>query len=769
MTDRRRKQAKPPQIDAVSRRSSAPPPAESGATSAVGGGDGHGEDRRLESILRSLPAKELSALAERNGIKIDPNKRLDLAAQVARGLVRTPELREPDRLAGPSAELLKRISEAGGVLVVGAVPTGLEALVRRGIVFARMADEQLTDAYREAHGSRPGEHVLELVLPTALLVQLKAADGEDPRSLRALLADAPFETASAIATHYLGRPSAPPVALALEVAWEVLRDRRLLAQEFERISHQERRLLDQIEQIGGEVDTQELMDLEREPMRIRGAYGVAAGRRGAAFSLEKRGFLFPLHPNRYVVPTEVSALVGAERQRDREELRQRIRNQVVDEDHLPRRARFSADPAPLAMALALAVREPDANVEIKPGVGTPRSVVARLGARFGCSPEETALVVALSRAVGLWNSGASAPSAPPGSLRLGALQRVLFDAWRRGGAWDEARQDAEVLRVPADARDPSPVSALREVVLDALRELGDGQWVRYADLTDYIAADARLGGLHRLFERWARRVGLDTPPVVGLIERILLESLPVLGIVDVGGVDFGPSGERLCESAAIRINARGRALFIDAESRASAMASRSGSPDPNGDMAEGRLLSLGSGALVADVLELAPFAKIVGTEPALKLEFSEASVGQGLSAGLTASVMRRRIEALAPLSAEAARMFAEADVVLGRASFAPVAGFLWVDDPEIRELLRTGQGTADLFLDPSPDAGLLVVLGVEPERLARRCRVLGIEIALEEPVMRARRSTVPPPRASDSGRKSRSWRPPATPDTSSKS
>ena len=38
---------------------------------------------------------------------------------------------------------------------------------------------------------------------------------------------------------------------------------------------------------GGEVDTQELLDLEREPLRLRGAGGVTATRRGAGFSLER--------------------------------------------------------------------------------------------------------------------------------------------------------------------------------------------------------------------------------------------------------------------------------------------------------------------------------------------------------------------------------------------------------------------------------------------------------------------------------------------------
>jgi hypothetical protein len=61
-----------------------------------------------------------------------------------------------------------------------------------------------------------------------------------------------------------------------------------------------------------------------------------------------------------------------------------------------------------------------------------------------------------------------------------------------------------------------------------------------------------------------------------------------------------------------------------------------------------------------------------------------------------------------------------------------------VEDPEIRELLRTRRQTMDLFVDPSPPAGLLVQPGVEVERLARRCRSLGVELVVAGEVYRTR-------------------------------
>jgi hypothetical protein len=72
------------------------------------------------------------------------------------------------------------------------------------------------------------------------------------------------------------------------------------------------------------------------------------------------------------------------------------------------------------------------------------------------------------------------------------------------------------------------------------------------------------------------------------------------------------------------------------------------------------------------------------------------------------------------------------------------SGFLWVDDANIREMLRSRRQTADLFIDPSPPGGLLVHPSVDLERLARRCRALGIEIASDGQVVRSR-TTIPPP------------------------
>ncbi|MFO0756174.1 MAG: hypothetical protein U0359_06765 [Byssovorax sp.] len=680
--------------------------------------------RRLDAVLRALPESELSSLISRMGIRIDPGKRIDTPSQVARALVGLPDVRDTSRLTASSRELLHRIAEAGGTLFVPSRPAGLEPLLHRGVVFGSKVDQGI-----------------ELVLPTAFLIQLKSWEGEDPRCLRALLAQAPFETMSAIASHYLERPATPPIALSLEVAWEIISDPALLRAEIDKLPPLERRLLESIEAGGGEVDTQELLDLEREPMRLRGAGGVTATRRGAGFSLERRAFLIPIHPNRHVVPTEVAAVVGADRRRMRERRRDEIRSFVLEEDHAPRRARFASDPAPLAVALAFGVRDPSSDV--RPGVGTPRALLARFAQRFGRDVESIALLAALSRAVGLWDPSAASPATPPGSLALYDLTKALFTTWRRGGAWDEARPDREVLRVAEGSRDASPIGALREIVIEALQDLGEGRWVPWPALESYLAADERVPGIERLLRRWAERSTIEPPQVLEITRRIALETLPALGIIDLGGgseeagaSSFGPDGPTL------RLTPRGRALLSGSKPNID--------PTPS-KFIDTQALRVGPSARIASILALSTFAELGRVGDQLDVILTPASLARALSAGVDGDMVRARIEAIAPLPDTLSRLLIQASAVIGKASFTPCSGFLWVEDVEIRELLRTRRPTAELFVDPSPPAGLLVLPDVDPERLVRRCRSLGVEVEAEGGVLKARSAggstPAPPPTA----------------------
>jgi hypothetical protein len=687
---------------------------------------------RLEAILRALPQSELDGIVTRLGVRVDLAKRLDPPAQIARALVALPELREPTRLPPASVELMHRVAEAGGSLLVPTVPNALAPLAARGLMFARAATK----------------HTVELVLPAAYVVQLKTWEGEDPRGIRALLAQASFESTSAIASHYLGRPATPPIALSLEPAWEVLSNPSAVAAEIEKLAPSERRVLEAVERDGGEVDTEELLELEREPMRVRTAAGVSPSRRGVGSALERRGFLVPVHPNRHVVPTEVSVVVGAVHRAARVARREKVRSFVLEGDHAPRRARFAPDPAPIAMGLALVSRE--GGVEVRAGVGTPKSLVQRLATRFGREPAHIGLLVALSRAVGLWDASALSPSSPPGSFTLGELVPILYGAWRRGGAWDEAREDAEAVRLSPDARDASPVGVVRELVLEALRDLGEG-WIPWASLFGYFRSDHRMAGLRRLFRRWAERAGVPPIDPLEVARRIAHESLPALGVVDLGedealadeppdsqaGDDISPQlAAQLGRDRAVtlRLTPRGRAL----------VANRPPSLDATPSKFENtQILRVGPTARVANVLGLGGLVEVARVQDALDLLIAPQTLARALSAGIEADVVRQRLESIAPLPDGLSKTLAQASVVLGRGTYAPSSAFLWVEDPNLRELLRTRRATGELFVDPSPPGGLLVAAGVDLDRLTRRCRTVGIEIVFEGQVVRAR--SMPPP------------------------
>jgi hypothetical protein len=678
---------------------------------------------RLVDVLRVLPERELESLIARLKIRTDEAKRIDVPSQVARMLLQLPEIRDPGLLPGPTRELLYRIAEAKGVLLATALPPAVEPLVARGIVFVRGAGRGV-----------------ELLLPIAYMLQLRSWEGEDPRGVRALLSQVTQEVAGSIAGHYLGRPATPPMALALEPAWEVLTNHAKLARELEELAPLERKLLAAVDTVGGEVETDELLDLEREPLRLRGATGATPSRRGVGFALERRGYLVPIHPNRHIIPSEVATIVGASRSAERETQRHEIRNFVLADDHAPRRARFAEDPAALALAMAITVRDP--SLELRTDIGTPRSLIGKLSTRFGKDPERVAFIAALSRAVGLWDPSAVSVASPPGSHEVHALGRALFEAWRRGGAWDEARPDGEVMRVAQGTREASAVGSVRELVLEALQELGDGRWVPWEAIAGYVRSDSRGPGLARLIQRWAQRAGVEALTPAEVARRIAFESLHALGVVDIGDADtedadsLGPT---------LRITPRGRSFLSEPGANTGPKSS-----SDHSRFTDNQALRIGPLTKTGHVLALSPFVEVGAVGGTIDVLITAQTLALALGAGFEADVIQARIELVAALPDPIARTLAQASAVLGRGEFVATSGFLWVEDPEVRELLRTRRQTQDLFIDPSPPAGLLLAPAVDLERLARRCRSLGVEVVVEGEVYRTR--SVAPGRGSGARR-----------------
>src|SRR5947209_17851856 len=148
--------------------------------------------RKLVDILRALPSGELDSLISRLGISIVAAKRIDTPSQVARALVALPEVRDTSRLPNASAELLHRIAEARGSLLVQSIPMGLEPLAARGIVFARVRAADAVPPSSPSGRISTGATTIERVLPYAYRVQLRSWGGEDPRGISARIGPAPF-------------------------------------------------------------------------------------------------------------------------------------------------------------------------------------------------------------------------------------------------------------------------------------------------------------------------------------------------------------------------------------------------------------------------------------------------------------------------------------------------------------------------------------------------------------------------------------------------
>ena len=104
------------------------------------------------------------------------------------------------------------------------------------------------------------------------------------------------------------------------------------------------------------------------------------------------------------------------------------------------------------------------------------------------------------------------------------------------------------------------------MVLEALRELGEGRWVPWASLAGYLRSDHRIPGIARLLRRWAERVGVEPVEPMEVARRIVHESLPALGVIDLGedeDLPHDPEADGTGPPVALRLTARGRALLAD--------------------------------------------------------------------------------------------------------------------------------------------------------------------------------------------------------------
>jgi hypothetical protein len=231
-------------------------------------------------------------------------------------------------------------------------------------------------------------------------------------------------------------------------------------------------------------------------------------------------------------------------------------------------------------------------------------------------------------------------------------------------------------------------------------------------LGQLVRRDPRLVNIDARLERWAKRLGLAVPETGVVIARAL-EDLFALGVLDrVAAGD---------PSLAVRVGARARALWFDGDAKRDDSALRDLGPLRFG---------VGPSTKIADVLRASAILEPTELGPELGLVVSAERIEQLALAGRTEADLRAWLEPLGAWSTATQALVVDATRARNQLDFAPAAGFVWIEDSALREQLRTQPGLAGLFVDPSPQMGLLVRAGVSLERLVKACRSRSIALRL---------------------------------------
>lgn len=645
---------------------------------------------RLADALAALDARSFERLCRRRGIDVDAKKRLAPAEQAARQLaehVRTiplTSLPEPSQkvawLLATSPEGAPRLELGGGVL----------PLIEHHLVFPV-----------------PGAPE-RVAMPVEYRVQLPPGPGEDRTSARALLAIQDDEALSVLGTQLLGRRPIGPAPLWMGTLLERLETPSGIDALVSTLAPKQRRLLEAIEARGGQLETDELLELERSPIRVTLAGGAALPTRSASYHLFARGLLLPRTRGLWVVPAEVGAHVGAVRRAVERAERKRLLARVAeDEDLSPPRARLGEDPAPASLALLAALRKRDALPADARGVR--RSDVKSAASSLGIDPETAELLVAVARAAGARFEGAP----------VGDAGSVLFATWRGTDVWDEAREEPDVHRAGDQVSAlPTPTRAMREIVLDLLEAMPRERFAPADEVARASVKDLRASGAERLLERARKRAeGRIVGDVPEVARRILLESLPRLGAADRAKVD----GKDV-----VRLTARARSWLDGGAARASEL-------EPSRWEGGGRA-RIGAATRVRVVLAAAEGGELIASSGALWLRVDASTVAHALERGLDAGELRARFEALAsPLDASVERALAGGvEAARPRLSIVPASAFVPVPDEPLRERLLSHAPLRALLVEPSPAGGLLVRAGVSRSELTHALEEAGV--ALDEPV-----------------------------------
>lgn len=689
---------------------------------------------RLQTALEMLSASDRESLRTRRGIRVDPKKRLDEIEQTARALVAETDLRH-SKFPADVRQLLQRLAVSGGALPGGANDPGAKLLCDLGIAFrpsppppTPVTKGKALRGAAAAAATGPRLAATTLVLPSAFLVQVPVGEGEDPQSLRACFSMIDPEIVGPMVTQVLGKPLGVTGAMALQECWEILSTAGWLESQVKELPGAEARLLDAIERVGGEVNTEELLALDQAPGLYRTQSGIAVPKRGAPYMLQRRGLLFQLGVERFVVPSEVARIVGAPRLAERAARQASIQAAVRAEDHLPLRARYARDPS-LAVVAALAMLR-TWEVPVRPDIAVPRAALKRVAERLGDREESIGMLIALARAAGFGRLATPLATAV-GSLQLraGEVGATLWKTYIHGGAWDETRLEPEVMRSGIVARATTAVVSARRVLLDALEVVAKERWATIEAVLEYAATDPRHAAVQRLHERASReRPGVFKPALEDAYREMLTQSFPVLGAVDVAD-----------DGTAVRLVGR----IVSGGTEMKPLAMKESKPTVSRTS-----LDVPASVWMHALVDLADFGEFdhVKPEPApgsLIFSLGAAALTRGRARGLTGQHVDARLRAVGltpPFPAAAA------ELVTGlsdsrEASFVAASGVILTDDPAVRSELRADPSVRRMLVDVDVGEVLLVRPDADMERLQTRLARLGVRLMELRPAAQ----TVPPP------------------------
>jgi hypothetical protein len=338
-----------------------------------------------------------------------------------------------------------------------------------------------------------------------------------------------------------------------------------------------------------------------------------------------------------------------------------------------------------------------------------RSELKAAAADAAVELEAAELFAALARAAGARLDAAA----------LADAGAVLFATWRGTDVWDEAREDPDVHRAgDGIASLATPTRALREILLDLLEAMPRERFAPVDELARASVKDLRASGAARLLERAQRRADgrvLGSAPEVS--RRILIESLPRLGAADRASIE-GRDVVRLSARARIWLEHVG----LEREARPAS--------EDRARWEGGARLVAGGTTRVRALLAAAEGAEVIASSGTLTLRVDARSVASALARGVSADVLRARLEELAaPLDAAAERaLLRGVEASRPRLAIVAVSAFIPIDDAALRERLLALPALRAMLVDRSPAEGLLVREGVLRADLERALASLGVAL-----------------------------------------